>query len=197
MEPRFFRSAAELRRWLARHHRTADELVIGLQKAHVGSGTLTYREALDEALCVGWIDGVRRRLDDARYAIRFTPRKAKSYWSKVNVRHAERLQAAGRMREPGRAAFAARAEGARYSFEQERAVELDPAAERRFRRHAKAWRFFQAQTPSYRRTAVWWVVSAKRAETRERRLSELIACSAAGTKPKAFLVSRASRRKAR
>ncbi len=197
MEPRFFRSAAALRRWLARHHRTATELVVGLQKAHVGRGTVTYGEALDEALCVGWIDGVRRRIDDERYAIRFTPRKAKSYWSKVNIRHAERLQAAGRMRAAGRAAFAARVEGARYSFEQRRTLELDAALEDRFRRQRKAWRFFQAQAPSYQRVAVWWVMSAKRAETRERRLTELIERSAAGTKPKPFLVSRAARRKAR
>jgi len=199
VEPQFFRSPAELRRWFARHHATADELLVGFHKVHTGRVALTYAEALDEALCVGWIDGLKRRLDDDTYSLRFTPRRAKSYWSATNIRHAERLTAAGRMRPVGRAAFARRdqAVARRYSFEQRAQVALAPELLRRFRWHRAAWRFFEAQPPSYRRTAVWWIMSAKRAETRERRLSELIERSAAGTRPKAFLVSRAARRKAR
>jgi uncharacterized protein YdeI (YjbR/CyaY-like superfamily) len=190
---------SELRRWFARHHRTADELVVGFHKAHLKLPTPTYAQALDEALCVGWIDGLKRRVDERSYSIRFTPRRPTSYWSATNIRHAARLTAEGRMLPAGEAALARRGGSAerRYSFEQRHAAELDAECLRVFRRHRAAWRFFSAQAPSYRRTAAWWVMSAKRSETKRRRLDALVAASAAGSKPGPFLVSRASRRKAR
>ena len=137
---------------------------------------------MDEALCVGWIDGVRRRIDDDSYSIRFTPRRAGSTWSLVNVRRVGELTAAGRMRDAGLAAFAARRDdrSGTYSFEQRAEPRLDETAEETFRADQAAWDFFSAQPPSYRRTAVWWVVSAKRPATRERRLVQLMADSRAG-----------------
>jgi uncharacterized protein YdeI (YjbR/CyaY-like superfamily) len=140
---------------------------------------MTYAEALDEALCFGWIDGLRRKLDRDRYSIRFTARKPRSIWSLVNVRHAQRLIAAGRMRAEGLQAFAARHEKRTgiYSFEQRpRALPADLA--KVFRTNPKAWAHWQRQPPGYRRTATWWVISAVRIETRTRRLAELIAVSA-------------------
>ncbi len=181
MDPRFFETPAALRAWLERNHARRDELWVGIHKKGSGLPSVTYAEALDEALCYGWIDGVRRSLDATSYVIRFTPRKARSAWSAVNVRHVARLTRAGRMRPPGLAAFAARdpARTERDSSEREQAT-LPPEYERLFRAHAKAWTFFQAKPASYRRPAIWWVMSAKREETRLRRLQTLIADSAAG-----------------
>jgi uncharacterized protein YdeI (YjbR/CyaY-like superfamily) len=177
-KPTFFRSAGEFRAWLARHHGSAAELWVGFHKKTSGRGGITYGEALDEALCVGWIDGVRKSLDATRYTIRFTPRKPRSGWSAVNIRHVNRLMAEGRMRPSGLDAFERRdPKRAGYSFE-ERPRRLPPALAKRFRADTHAWAFFQAQPPSYRRTALFWVLSAKKEETRERRLTTLIACSA-------------------
>jgi uncharacterized protein YdeI (YjbR/CyaY-like superfamily) len=137
---------------------------------------MSWSEAVDEALCFGWIDSRQQGVDDESYVIRFTPRKQGSNWSVVNIRKVEELTREGRMRPAGLEAFERRS-GDRsgiYSYEQRKAAALDEAFERRFRDNAKAWEFFQAQAPSYRRTAVWWVVSAKRAETREKRLVTLI-----------------------
>ncbi|HVL70038.1 MAG TPA: YdeI/OmpD-associated family protein [Vicinamibacterales bacterium] len=179
--PRFFRAAAELRRWLERHHDREPELWVGFYRKDSGRGGLTYSEALDEALCFGWIDGVRKRFDEESYVQRFTPRQAKSYWSAVNTKRVEELKKAGRMHPAGLAAFERRDKGApaRYSFERAAAA-LGAEHERRFRTDAKAWAYFEAQAPWYRRVAVHWVTSAKRPETRERRLETLIRDSAAG-----------------
>ncbi|MDH4045758.1 MAG: YdeI/OmpD-associated family protein [Gemmatimonadota bacterium] len=178
--PTFFASAASFRQWLARHHAGATELWVGFYKKDSGKGGITYPEALDEALCYGWIDGIRKRVNATSYTIRFTPRKATSNWSAVNVRHATRLIETRRMRSPGLAAFEAReGDKAGYSHE-ERPARLAPALAKRFRAAHAAWAFFQAQPPGYRRTATFWVMSAKRDETRERRLTSLIACSAKG-----------------
>ena len=150
-------------------------------KAHAKEQGLTYAEALEEALCFGWIDGVRRRVDAESFSVRFTPRKPKSVWSAVNIRKATELEAAGRMRPAGRAAFAAREERGtkRYSYESKPRA-LHPGLERAFRRDRGAWKFFQSQPPSYRRTSIFWVMDAKREETRARRFATLLACSAEG-----------------
>lgn len=179
--PRFFASASAFHRWLAANHARTRALVVGLRKVHVKPQGLTYAQALDEALCFGWIDGVRRAHDADAFTVRFTPRKRGSIWSLVNVRHVARLTAEGRMRPAGIAAYEARDEkrtGVYSSENRDRA--LDPASERKFRRHAKAWAFFSAQPPGYRRIAAFWVVSAKREETRARRLATLIDDSANG-----------------
>lgn len=184
---RFFKSAAEFRKWLAKHHATEPELLVGLYKTGSSRGGLTYPAALDEALCYGWIDGLRRGLDGERWCIRFTPRKKNSIWSAVNLRHVARLTREGRMAAPGLEAFQKRnrARTGLYSFEQ-RARELSSAWKREFRAERAAWAFFAAQPPSYRRTAAFWVMSAKKEETQRRRLATLIASSAAGRRAPPF-----------
>lgn len=182
MTPRFFKSAAAFRAWLERNHATATELWVGLyKKAHAHQG-LTYPDAVLEALCFGWIDGVMRRIDDETHMQRFTPRKPGSTWSNINVAHVERLTREGRMAPAGLAAYAARsaAKTGIYSFERKAPVDFPPALRREFKAHAAAWKFFQAQPPGYRRLATFHVASAKQAETRARRLAKLIAASAAG-----------------
>jgi len=176
-----FASAARFRAWLERHHARERELEVRLFKKHASHRGLGYREALEEALCFGWIDGVTHALDDDSYQVRFTPRRPGSRWSMVNIRHARRLEAAGRMHAAGLAAFRARdeADARRYSFEA-RPVALAPAFARKFRARARAWAFFQARPPWYRRTSSFWVMSAKRPETRERRLQQLIERSEQG-----------------
>jgi len=178
--PRAFRSPAAFRAWLATHHATSPELVVRLFKVASAHRGIVYPQALDEALCFGWIDGVRRSHDAESYTIRFTPRTPRSIWSRVNVAHVERLIAAGRMAPPGLAAYAARDEErtAIYSFERDAAA-LSPAYARAFRAKPRAWAFFQGEAPWYRRTCTHWVMSAKREETRAKRLAQLIACSAA------------------
>jgi uncharacterized protein YdeI (YjbR/CyaY-like superfamily) len=180
--PAFFATAADFRAWLDAHHDTARELLVGFHKKGSGRPSITWPEAVDEALCVGWIDGVRKRIDDASYSIRFTPRKPGSTWSAVNLDRVQDLTRAGRMRPAGLRAFAARLpeKSAIYAYEQEQPPAFDDAAEARFRANGPAWEFFQAQAPSYRKTAIWWVVSAKKEETRRQRLATLIADSAEG-----------------
>jgi uncharacterized protein YdeI (YjbR/CyaY-like superfamily) len=179
--PIFFASAAKLRSWLVAHHDRADALWIGFWKAHTGREELTYAQAVDEALCFGWIDGLKKRLDDDAFVQRFTPRRARSIWSAINLERVARLAAAGRMAPPGIAAHAGRdpKRAGLYSFENRGKFALTPAFERRFRAERAAWRWFGAQPPSYRHVAVFWVMSAKRGPTRERRLARLIADSAA------------------
>jgi uncharacterized protein YdeI (YjbR/CyaY-like superfamily) len=174
-----FASAAKFRAWLERNHQRATELWIRFDRATAKTGTLTYKQAVDEALCFGWIDGViGKSVDDASYTRRFTPRKAKSIWSAVNIRRAAELEALGKMTEAGRAALSAREEKRSrvYSFEQEN-VAFDEAQSKAFRKNKRAWRFFESLPASYRRAATWWVISAKRVETRAKRLAELIELS--------------------
>ena len=182
MQPTFFATPADLRRWLMRHHASDRELLVGFYKKASGRPSLTWAESVDEALCFGWIDGVRRTIDAESYSIRFTPRTKASTWSNVNTRRATDLIRNGRMQPAGLQAFEARdpAKAGIYSFEQRSKARLSAAGEARFRANADAWRFFETQPAGYRRTALWWVVSAKQDATRERRLQTLIADSAAG-----------------
>jgi len=177
--PRFFATAAAFRAWLEKNHASAAELVVGYSKRGSGRPSMTWPESVDEALCFGWIDGVRRSLDDERYQIRFTPRKPRSKWSAVNRRKAEALIADGRMHPAGLAAFEARAADTDYAYEKPR-EELDGEPLSRLRANAAAWRFWQEQPPWYRRSASHWVASAKQEATRARRLETLIADCAAG-----------------
>ena len=174
--PTFFATPADFRAWLEENHERAAELWVGFHKKATGRPSITWPEAVDEALCFGWIDGIRRSLGDESYVIRFTPRKPRSTWSAVNIARAKALIAEGRMRPAGLAAFEARSDdrSAIYSYEQRHEVRLAPDEEREFRANERAWEFFQAQPISYRRPALWWVVSAKREETRARRLRTLI-----------------------
>ena len=183
-EPRFFRSQKEWRTWLERNHARETEIWVGFHKVATGKAKLTYQQALDEALCFGWIDGVRRGGDDT-WSIRFTPRKKGSIWSAVNVKRVEELKALGVMGEPGLAAYVGRdpAKEQRYSFENEPAV-LAPAYQKQLRADKQAAAFFDSTPPSYRRPAIWWVMSAKHEATRQRRLAMLIADSRAGRRVK-------------
>ena len=181
MEPTFFESPEGFRAWLAANHDTADEVFVGIHKVGSGRRSLTWRQAVDQALCFGWIDSVSRSLDTTRYALRFTPRRKGSNWSAVNIKRVGELREAGLMQPAGIAAFEAREtlKSAVYAHERPR-IALDDEAEAAFRANAAAWDWFGAQAPSYRRAAIHWVVSAKRADTRSRRLASLIADSDAG-----------------
>lgn len=177
----FFRSSSELREWFEEHHATAGELWVGYYKKTSGKPSITWPESVDEALCYGWIDGIRQSVDDLRYQIRFTPRKPVSTWSTVNIQRAQALIEQGRMRPAGLKAFQARQEkrSGIYSYEQRRA-QLEEPYNRLLKQNKAAWDFFQAQSPSYRKTVGWWVSSAKKEETRLKRLEKLIAYSARG-----------------
>jgi uncharacterized protein YdeI (YjbR/CyaY-like superfamily) len=179
--PTHFKTPAAFRAWLRKHHKTVRALILRIAKAHAADRGITYAQALDEALCYGWIDGVRQRLDAESFSVRFSPRKPRSIWSRVNVRHVERLIQANRMTKAGLIVFEAREEGRTgvYSFEQ-RPTELPPEYCQRFRAAKPAWTYFQGEAPWYRRTSSYWVLSAKREETRLKRLETLIDCSAAG-----------------
>jgi uncharacterized protein YdeI (YjbR/CyaY-like superfamily) len=182
MEPIFFESPAAFRAWLEEHHASATELLVGMHKAGSGQPGMSWPESVDEALCFGWIDGVRRRIDDERYTIRFAPRRQGSIWSKVNIVKAAAQIARGRMKPAGLAAFEAREKerSGVYSFEREQPAELAPNELRVFQANRKAWAFFESVAPSYRRVVLHWVVSAKLAATRARRLAQLIeACAEA------------------
>lgn len=174
--PRFFRTAAEFRAWLEKNGRSRNELLVGFYKVESRKPSMTWSESVDEALCFGWIDGVRTRIDMESYKIRFTPRRKGSIWSSVNISRARKLIAEGRMHPAGRDAYARRVErkSSVYSYEQEGSLSLSTAEEQRFRKNKPAWAFFQNVAPSYRRTITYWVVSAKQAATRERRLLQLI-----------------------
>lgn len=182
VEPTFFATSAAFRRWLNANHQKASELLVGYWKVDSGKASMTWSESVDEALCYGWIDGVRRSLDDASYTIRFTPRKATSSWSKVNIAKAEAAIAAGRMAPTGLAAFQARSatKSGIYAFEQDAAT-LSAAQEKILKANTAAWADWQARTPSYRKAAAHWVNGAKQEATRATRLSTLLACCAAGT----------------
>jgi uncharacterized protein YdeI (YjbR/CyaY-like superfamily) len=182
VKAKFFPTPERFRAWLEAHHAIERELLVGFHKKGSGKPSITWPESVDEALCFGWIDGVRRSLGEAAYTIRFTPRKGTSTWSAVNVARVAVLEKAGRMRPAGQRAFAARRpeRTGTYSFERTEAARLSREHEKRLRANRKAKAFFDAQPPWYRRTATHWVVSAKRTETREKRLAQLVASSARG-----------------
>ena len=182
MEALFFETPDEWRAWLEANHETATEVEVGFRRKASGLPTITWSQAVDEALCFGWIDGVRHSIDESSYRNRFTPRKPASTWSKVNIAKVEALEAAGKLREAGRAAFARRTEANSgiYSFEGDRADALPEPYGSALAADAAATAYFTARPRSYRRAAVHWVPSAKREATRERRLAQLVESSRAG-----------------
>ena len=176
--PHFF-SPEEFRAWLHEHHASEAEVWIGFHRKATGRCAMSWPESVDEALCYGWIDGIRKSLDDERYVIRFTPRKTMSIWSEVNIAKVKHLIEAGRMQPPGLAAWARRdeAKSGVYSFER-KAATLSPEQVALFQKNRRAWSFFEAQPPYYKRVAAHYVSSAKREETRAKRLATLIGHSA-------------------
>ena len=180
-KPAEFRTPAIFRSWLAENHSTASELLVRLYRVHAADRGITYAQALDEALCYGWIDGVRRTFDKDSFTVRFSPRRAKSIWSRMNVAHVKRLTATGRMAKPGIAAYEARDNKRTgvYSFER-RPSRLSPRLGKRFRSDVKAWEFFRGRPPWYQRVSIFWVMSAKQEKTREKRLGVLMECSGRG-----------------
>ena len=181
MKPRFFESAAAFRQWLEKNHDKVSELLVGFHKRGSGRPSITWPESVDQALCFGWIDGIRRRMDDESYTIRFTPRRPRSIWSAVNIRRVKELIKLGLMQPAGLRAFEKRSEEKSriYSYEREHAS-LTPQYEKRFRANKKAWKFFNEQPAGYRRLTAYYVISAKQEETRARRLATLINASARG-----------------
>jgi uncharacterized protein YdeI (YjbR/CyaY-like superfamily) len=173
---RFFATAAAFQEWLEVHHDSASELWVGFYRKATRRPSITWPESVNEALCCGWIDGIRKKVDEQSYKVRFTPRKLKSTWSAVNIGRVKALTLDGKMRPAGLAAFGRRSEtnSAVYSFENRDNSKLSEAEEKEFRRSRTAWKFFHKQRPGYRWLAAWWVISAKKAETRQRRLHRLI-----------------------
>lgn len=179
--PRFFAKPAQWRAWLAKHHAKESFLWVGYWRVSTGKPSLTWPQSVDEALCYGWIDGVRRGLDSERYMIRFTPRKASSNWSSVNIKRYAELEKAGLVTAAGRAAWGRRSEERSRVYAYERGhVPLDAERERALRANVKAWAFFQAQPPGYRKQCGTWVMRAKREETRVSRFATLLEYSAKG-----------------
>lgn len=195
MKPTFFQSAAEFRCWLKKNHNREQELLVGFHRKESGRGGISYQDALDEALCFGWIDGIRKRFNDTSYTIRFTPRKPSSIWSAVNTGRAVELMKLGRMHAAGQKAFDERDQRKSQLYSYERAAcKLEGAYKTQFRANQKGWEFYQAQAPWYRRTSAYWVISAKQEETRQRRLAQLIKDSADGRRI-AFLTPTRRKRK--
>lgn len=187
MEPKYFKTPADWRKWLEKNHEKEQELLVGFYKKGSGKPSITWPESVDQALCFGWIDGVRRSIDEDSYSIRFTPRKASSIWSAVNIKKMETLTKQGLMRPAGIAAFERRKDHKSqvYSFEQKpEHLVLPLAFEKEFKKNKAAWKFFSGSAPSYQRPAIWWVISAKQEATRMKRLKELIADSAEGLRVK-------------
>jgi uncharacterized protein YdeI (YjbR/CyaY-like superfamily) len=181
MKPIFFATPDKWRAWLEKNHDSRSEVLVGFHRKSSGLPTMTWAEAVDQALCFGWIDGVRRSIDETSYYNRFTPRRPNSNWSAVNIKKVELLTKQGMMHPAGVAAFERRSKERSKSYSYERAnAKLNASYEKRFRARKGAWAFWESQPPGYRRTATWWVVSAKREETRERRLTTLIEDSAKG-----------------
>lgn len=175
MDPTFFKTQALFRKWLEKNHATAPELYVGFHKKGTGRLSITYREALDEALCFGWIDGVRKSIDAESYMQRFTPRRPGSVWSLVNIKRVEELKKLRRMHPAGFKAFETRNVEKALQHSHDRVnTDLSAAFQRRFKSNKMAWDFFGTQPPGYRKIASWWVMSAKREETREKRLNALI-----------------------
>jgi len=177
--PKFFASPAEWRAWLEKHHADTQELWVGFYKRASGRPSITWPEGVDGALCFGWIDGLRKSIDAISYKIRFTPRKSHSIWSAINIRRATELSKLGLMHSAGFAAFEKRDSdrSAIYAYEQRKTAKLPAAFEKKFRGNAEAWKFFQSQPRWYQRTSTYWVISAKKEETRLKRLTTLIDCS--------------------
>jgi uncharacterized protein YdeI (YjbR/CyaY-like superfamily) len=195
-KPAFFEAASDLRRWLAANHETADELWVGLYRVGSGRKSITWPEVVDEALCFGWIDGIRQSIDDTSYKNRITPRRKGSNWSAINIARVAELEVAGRMRPAGRRAFEARDEARSATYSYERATaRLDDEAAATFRANSEAWSWFEQAPASYRRAATHWVTSAVKPETRDRRLQTLIADSAAGRTVKPLTSTRATKEK--
>lgn len=180
IQPSFFPTPADFRRWLEGNHDSAAELFVGFYKKDSGKPSITWQESVEEALCFGWIDGVRRSLGPESYSIRFSPRRRGSIWSSVNIKAAERLIESGRMLPAGLKAFQARIpdKSGIYAFEQRNDPHLPPDMDSEFKSHSEAWAFFQSQPQGYRRLALWWIVSAKQDSTRLKRLQALISDSA-------------------
>ncbi|MFL6595278.1 MAG: YdeI/OmpD-associated family protein [Chthoniobacterales bacterium] len=181
-QPIFFATPRAFRDWLAKNHASASELWVGFHRKATGRPSMTWPESVDEALCVGRIDGIRKTVDESSYKIRFTPRKKTSSWSLVNLRRAPELMCEGRMQPAGIKAYEERAEekSGIYSYEQRRHAALEPAMEKEFRKNKKAWQFFAEQPAGYRKLAAWYVISAKQEATRRKRLQRLIEDSEAG-----------------
>jgi uncharacterized protein YdeI (YjbR/CyaY-like superfamily) len=192
MSPRYFKSPSQFRIWLERNHFSKKELWLGYHKRHTRKPSLTWPESVDQALCFGWIDGVRKRIDADRYVIRFSPRKRSSIWSAVNIKRAGELIALGLMQPAGHERFTTRdpKRANRYSFEQANKIEFPAKLRKQFKAEPEAWKFFQSMPPSYQKPATWWVISAKKEETQARRLARLIADSRAGKRIDALNISR-------
>jgi uncharacterized protein YdeI (YjbR/CyaY-like superfamily) len=176
MKPVYFPSPPDWHAWLEQHHEKHHELWVGLHKKDSGKPSITWPEAVDGALCFGWIDGVRKSISETSYVIRFTPRRPRSIWSAINIKRVGELTTLGLMRPAGLQAFERRQgdRSAIYAYEQRKGAKLRGVYEKKFRANKKAWKFFQAQPPWYQRTASWWVISAKKEETRLKRLAQLI-----------------------
>lgn len=179
MKPRFFKTPAEFRKWLATNHAKVDELVVGFHRVGSGKGGPRLPEAVEESLCFGWIDGKGQRIDETSYSVRFTPRRPRSFWSKVNIARVKHLIEEGRMQPAGLKAYKARSgeRSGAYSFEQAEIPDFDAVLLKRFKAKKAAWDFYNDQPPGYKRTIRHWVVSAKKEETRLRRLKRLIEVS--------------------
>ena len=181
MKPLFFSNQSKLRKWFEKNHDNKDELLIGFYKKNSGKPSITWNESVDEALCFGWIDGIRKSLDDISYTIRFTPRRNNSNWSAKNINRVEELIKLEQMKPAGLKAYRNRKEenSRTYSFEQ-RIVKLDKQYELELKKNPKAWKFFKSQVSSYQRPVIHWVMSAKQEATRLKRLESLIKCSEEG-----------------
>jgi uncharacterized protein YdeI (YjbR/CyaY-like superfamily) len=188
LKPKFFKSPSAFRKWLDAHHASSKELWVGFYKKNSGKPSIIWPGSVDEALCFGWIDGIRKRIDEESYMIRFTPRKPSSVWSAVNIANATKLIKQKRMQPAGLKAFAARKENRSgiYSYEQRSAELVEPYLGK-LKRNQAARKFFQSQPAGYRKQMNWWVVSAKREETRLKRLDQLIGDSAQGRTIRQFL----------
>ena len=182
MKPIFFKSQIEFRKWLEKNHKKENELLVGYYKVDSGKPSMTWSESVDQALCFGWIDGVRHSIDKESYQIRFTPRKKTSIWSAVNIKKVKTLMKQGLMKEAGLESFKQRAENRSriYSFEKDE-MKFSPQFEKIFKANKAAWNYFQSLAPTYRKTSSNWVMSARQETTRKKRLQELIADSEAGT----------------
>jgi len=181
LKPEFFRTPADFRRWLEKNHTTASELWVGFYKKDSGKPSITWPESVDQALCFGWIDGIRKGADAVSYQIRFTPRRRRSIWSATNIKRAKELVRKKQMRPTGLKAFTARIDNKSgiYSYEQ-RSAELSEPYAKLLKKNRAAWNFFEKQPPFYRKMIGWWIISAKKEETRMARLAKLISESAKG-----------------